>query len=73
MTVSIINKKGKVINSLVRNAKMTHEEAKAAVVKKDEPKQQRAGKGVLKFDRYLLYKCQIKKIQMWFSFTGSTE
>jgi hypothetical protein len=52
---------------------MTHEEAKAAVVKKDEPKQQRAGKGVLKFDRYLLYKCQIKKIQMWFSFTGSTE
>ncbi len=46
-------KKGKVISSLVRNAKMTLEEAKAAVVKKDEPKQQRAGKGVLKFDRYL--------------------
>jgi hypothetical protein len=46
-------KKGKVINSLVRNAKMTPDEAKAAVVKKDEPKQQRAGKGVLKFDRYL--------------------
>ena len=33
--------------------KMTPDEAKAAVVKKDEPKQQRAGKGVLKFDRYL--------------------
>ncbi len=32
---------------------MTPDEAKAAVVKKDEPKQQRAGKGVLKFDRYL--------------------
>ncbi len=46
-------KKGNVISSLVRNAKMTAEEAKAAEVKKDEPKQQRAGKGVLKFDRYL--------------------
>ena len=46
-------KKGKVINSLVRNAKMTPEEAKAAVVKKDEPKQPRAGRGVLKFERYL--------------------
>ncbi len=45
-------KKGKVISSLVRNAKMTLEEAKAAVVKKDEPKQQRSGKGVLKLDRY---------------------
>ncbi len=37
-------KKGKVISSLVRNAKMTPDEAKAAVVKKDEPKQPRAGK-----------------------------
>ncbi len=46
-------KKGKVISSLVRNAKRTPEETKAAVVKKDECKQQRAGKGVLKFDRYL--------------------
>ena len=46
-------KKGKAINSLVRNAKMTPEQAKAAVVKKDEPKQPRAGRGVLKFDRYL--------------------
>ncbi len=31
-------KKGKVINILVRNSKMTPDEAKAAVVKKDEPK-----------------------------------
>ena len=46
-------KKGKVINSLVRNAKMTPEEAKAAVKVQDAPKQPRAGKGVLKFDRYL--------------------
>ena len=34
-------KKGKVINSLVRNAKMTPAEAKAAVVQQDEPKQKR--------------------------------
>ena len=46
-------KKGKVIKSLVRNAKMTPEEAKAAVKVQDAPKQPRAGKGVLKFDRYL--------------------
>jgi len=46
-------KKGKVINSLVRNAKMTPEEAKAAVEVQDAPKQPRAGRGVLKFDRYL--------------------
>jgi hypothetical protein len=46
-------KKGKVINSLVRNAKMTPAEAKAAVQVQDAPRQQRAGKGVLKNDRYL--------------------
>jgi hypothetical protein len=45
-------KKGKVISSLVRNAKMTPE-AKAAVQVQDAPKQKRAGKGVLKFDRHL--------------------
>ncbi len=33
---------------------MTPDQAKAAVVKKDEPKQQRAGKGKLKYDRYLV-------------------
>jgi hypothetical protein len=39
-------KKGKVINSLVRNAKMTPAEAKAAVaqLEQDEPKQKRAPK-----------------------------
>ena len=37
-------KKGKVINSLVRNAKMTPAEAKAAVLQQDEPKQKRAPK-----------------------------
>jgi hypothetical protein len=46
-------KKGKVISSLVRNAKMTPEEAKAAVKVQDEPRQQRAGRGVLKTDKYL--------------------
>ena len=46
-------KKGKIISSLVRNAKMTPTEAKAAVQVQDAPKQQRAGKGVLKFDRHL--------------------
>ena len=34
-------KKGKVISSLVRNAKMTPAEAKSAVVQQDEPKQKR--------------------------------
>ena len=34
-------KAGKVINSLVRNAKMTPAEAKAAVIQQDEPKQKR--------------------------------
>jgi hypothetical protein len=44
---------------------MTPEEAKAAVVKKDEPEQQRAGKGVLKFDRYSeKYKCRKKNIMI---------
>ena len=46
-------KAGKVISSLVRNAKMTPAEAKAAVQVQDAPKQQRAGKGVLKTDKYL--------------------
>ena len=46
-------KKGKVINSLVRNAKMTPEEAKAAVKVQDAPRQPRAGRGVLKFDKHL--------------------
>ena len=46
-------KAGKVVNSLVRNAKMTPAEAKAAVQVQDAPKQQRAGKGVLKTDKYL--------------------
>ncbi len=32
---------------------MTPDEAKAAVVMKDGPKQQRSGRGVLKFDKYL--------------------
>ena len=39
-------KKGKVINSLVRNAKMTPAEAKAAVVQQDEPEQKRTIKKV---------------------------
>jgi hypothetical protein len=39
-------KKGKVIKSLVRNAKMSPEEAKAAVKVQDAPKQPRAGRGV---------------------------
>ena len=46
-------KAGKVISSLVRNAKMTPAEAKTAVQVQDAPKQQRAGKGVLKTDKYL--------------------
>ena len=46
-------KKEKVISSLVRNAKMTPEEAKAAVKVQDVPKQQRSGKGVLRTDKYL--------------------
>ncbi len=46
-------KKGKVFNSLVRNANMTPEEAKAAVKVQDAPKQQRAGRGMLKTDKYL--------------------
>ncbi len=46
-------KAGKVISSLVRNAKMTPEEAKAAVKVQDAAKQPRAGRKVLKFDRYL--------------------
>jgi hypothetical protein len=46
-------KKGKVISSLVRNAKMTPEEAKAAVKIQDEPRQQRAGRGVIRTDKYL--------------------
>jgi len=46
-------KKGKVISSLVRNAKMTPEEAKAAVKVQDAPRQQRAGRGVLRTDKYL--------------------
>ena len=36
----------KVINSLVRNAKMSTAEAKAAVVQRDEPKQKRTIKKV---------------------------
>ena len=35
-------KTGKVINRLVRNAKMTPDEAKAAALQQDEPKKQRA-------------------------------
>ncbi len=47
-------KAGKVINSLVRNAKMTPEEAKAAAVKvQDAPKQPRAGRIVSKYDKNL--------------------
>ncbi len=48
-------KTGNVISSLVRNAKMTPEEAKAAVKVQDAPnlKQPRAERGVLIFDRYL--------------------
>ena len=46
-------KKEKVINSLVRKAKMTPEEAKAAVKVQDVPNQPSARRGVLKFDRYL--------------------
>ncbi len=37
-------KKGKIINSLVRNAKMTPAEAKQAVAQQDEPSQLGRGK-----------------------------
>ena len=40
-------KAGTVINSLVRNAKMTPTEARAAVVQQDEPKQKRTIKKVV--------------------------
>ena len=46
-------KAGKIVSSLVRNAKMSPAEAKAAVIQQYEPKQPRAGKEVLKFDRHL--------------------
>ena len=35
-------KAGKIVNSLVRNAKLTPAEAKAAVIQQDEPKQPRS-------------------------------
>ena len=45
-------KAGKVVSSLVRNAKMTPAEAKAAVVQQDEPKKPTVGKGFLKYDKH---------------------
>ena len=43
-------KAGKVVSSLVRNAKMTPTEAKQAVLQQDEPKQKRTIKKVVKMD-----------------------
>jgi hypothetical protein len=46
-------KAGEVIDSLIRNAKMTPDKGKAAVATINEPLGKRASKGVLKFDRNL--------------------
>jgi hypothetical protein len=43
-------KKGKVINSLVRNSKMKPDEGRAAAVQQDEPKQKRTIKKVVMMD-----------------------
>ena len=43
-------KAGKVVSSLVRNANMTPDEAKQAVLKQDEPKQKRTIKKVVKMN-----------------------
>ena len=43
-------KAGKVVNSLVRNAKMTPAEAKAAVIQQHEPREKRIIKKVVKMD-----------------------
>ena len=43
-------KAGKVVSSLVRNAKMTPAEAKATVIQQDEPKQKRTIKKVEKMN-----------------------
>jgi hypothetical protein len=43
-------KAGKVVSSLVRNAKMTPTEAKQAVLKQDEPKQKREIKKVVRMN-----------------------
>ena len=43
-------KAGKVVSSLVRNARMTPTEAKQAVLQQDEPKQKRAIKKVVRMN-----------------------